>query len=163
MKLKYKSELLLISFPCLANVILSTKHDVIEYIEFEEYLFASVRAIKMTTLWDVMPCSLKVDWSFISAYCLHHQHPDDGGSSNLWNVGLLQRDYTALHPRRLSSSYSPQWDVKSRSIGAFFLWLFGSAPEMSASNEVNSLKDAPNWIEAHYQHSDVRVINWHFR
>jgi hypothetical protein len=30
--------------------------------------------------------------------------PDDGGSSHIWNVGLLQRDYTALHPGRLSSS-----------------------------------------------------------
>jgi hypothetical protein len=27
--------------------------------------------------------------------------PDDGGSTHLWNVGQLQRDYTALHPRRL--------------------------------------------------------------
>jgi hypothetical protein len=31
-------------------------------------------------------------------------HPDDGGSMYLWNVGLLQRGYTALYPRRLSSS-----------------------------------------------------------
>jgi hypothetical protein len=30
--------------------------------------------------------------------------PVDGGSTHLWNVGLLQRDYTALYPRRLSSS-----------------------------------------------------------
>jgi hypothetical protein len=27
--------------------------------------------------------------------------PDDGGSTHRWNVGLLQRYYTALHPRRL--------------------------------------------------------------
>jgi hypothetical protein len=27
--------------------------------------------------------------------------PDDGGSTHLRNVGLLQQDYTALHPRRL--------------------------------------------------------------
>jgi hypothetical protein len=26
--------------------------------------------------------------------------PDDGGSMHLWNVDLLQCDYTALHPRR---------------------------------------------------------------
>jgi hypothetical protein len=26
---------------------------------------------------------------------------DDGGSTALWNVGLLKRDYTALYPRRL--------------------------------------------------------------
>jgi hypothetical protein len=42
-------------------------------------------------------------------YCLHHR-PNDGGSKHLWNVGLLQRDYTALYPRRLSSSYSPPWE-----------------------------------------------------
>jgi hypothetical protein len=31
--------------------------------------------------------------------------PDDGGSTHLWNVGLLQREYTELYPRKLSSSY----------------------------------------------------------
>jgi hypothetical protein len=27
--------------------------------------------------------------------------PDDGGSTHIWNVGPIQSDYTALHPRRL--------------------------------------------------------------
>jgi hypothetical protein len=27
----------------------------------------------------------------------HNQGFDDGGSTRLWNVGLLQRDYTALY------------------------------------------------------------------
>jgi hypothetical protein len=31
--------------------------------------------------------------------------PDGGGSTRLWNVSLIQREYTALFPRRLSSSY----------------------------------------------------------
>jgi hypothetical protein len=31
--------------------------------------------------------------------CIHH--PDDGGSTHLWNVSLLQQDCMALHPRRL--------------------------------------------------------------
>jgi hypothetical protein len=35
---------------------------------------------------------------------------DDGSSTHVWNVGLPQRDYTALHPRRLSSSQSPPWE-----------------------------------------------------
>jgi hypothetical protein len=26
---------------------------------------------------------------------------DDGDSKHLWNIGLLQRDYTALYPRKL--------------------------------------------------------------
>jgi hypothetical protein len=31
-------------------------------------------------------------------------HPDDGVSMHVWNIGLLQRDYTALYPRRVPSS-----------------------------------------------------------
>jgi hypothetical protein len=37
-----------------------------------------------------------------SAIQLHH-HPDDGGSTHLWNVGIL-RDYTEIYPRKFSSS-----------------------------------------------------------
>jgi hypothetical protein len=69
--------------------------------------------------WHLAPCSLKVDQCFRGAYCFHHQgdeyimnewwmvmniyHPDDRGNTHLWNVCLLQRDYTVLYPRRLSS------------------------------------------------------------
>jgi hypothetical protein len=42
--------------------------------------------MKMTAFWDIAPCS-----------------PDDGGTTHLWNVRLLQRHYTALYPRRMSS------------------------------------------------------------
>jgi hypothetical protein len=56
-------------------------------------------------------CSLvEVDRYFRDVYWLHYQgneRPDDGGSTHLWNVGLLRRDYAALYPIRLSSSYSP--------------------------------------------------------
>jgi len=34
---------------------------------------------------------------------LHHWGVD-GGSTHLWNVGLLKRDCMALHPRKLQSS-----------------------------------------------------------
>jgi hypothetical protein len=34
---------------------------------------------------------------------------DNGGSKHLLNVGQFLRDYTAQHPRRESSSYSPPW------------------------------------------------------
>jgi hypothetical protein len=37
-------------------------------------------------------------------------HPDDGGGTHLWNVGLLHQDYMTLYPRRLWSSYSPPWE-----------------------------------------------------
>jgi hypothetical protein len=43
------------------------------------------------------------------AFCdiaLWIRHPDDGGITNLWNVCLLQRDYTALYLRQLSSTSS---------------------------------------------------------
>jgi hypothetical protein len=45
---------------------------------------------------------------FRGAYILHHQGncPDDWSSTHLWNVGLLPQDYTALYPRKLSSSTS---------------------------------------------------------
>jgi hypothetical protein len=46
--------------------------------------------VKVGAFWDTAPCSLVI--------------PDDAGSTNLWNVGLFQRNYTALYPRRLSSS-----------------------------------------------------------
>jgi hypothetical protein len=36
--------------------------------------------------------------------------PDDGGSKHIWSVGKLLPDYTAQHPRRQSSSYSPPWE-----------------------------------------------------
>jgi hypothetical protein len=62
--------------------------------------------MKRTSLCDIAPCSLvEVGRHFRDAYCFHHQG-DDEGSMHLWNVGLLQSDYTALFRRRLSSSNS---------------------------------------------------------
>lgn len=43
-------------------------------------------SMKMSVLWDVAPC------------------PEDGGIKRPWNVGKLQPEYTAHHPRRQSSS-----------------------------------------------------------
>jgi hypothetical protein len=36
--------------------------------------------------------------------------PYDRGSTHLWNVGVLQRDYTVLYPRKLVSSYLSAWE-----------------------------------------------------
>jgi hypothetical protein len=36
--------------------------------------------------------------------------PGDGGSKYLWNVDQFLLDYTARHPVRHSSSYSPPWE-----------------------------------------------------
>jgi hypothetical protein len=45
--------------------------------------------MKITAFYDVASCSLdEADWRFRSARFLHHQ-----GSTQLWNVDLLHRDY----------------------------------------------------------------------
>jgi hypothetical protein len=55
----------------------------------------------------------ELEWSSkkTGAYCLHqhHQSDVDGGSKDLWNVGKLLPDYTALQLRRQPSSHSPPW------------------------------------------------------
>jgi hypothetical protein len=43
---------------------------------------------------------VELDQGFRGVYYLHH-HPDDGGSTHLINVDLLQQDYTVLYPRKL--------------------------------------------------------------
>jgi hypothetical protein len=56
---------------------------------------------KMTAFWDIAPCSLvDVDRRFRAIH-----RPDNGGITHLWKFGLLQRNYTALNSRRLSSIY----------------------------------------------------------
>jgi hypothetical protein len=69
--------------------------------------------VKMAVFGVVALCSLvEVYQHFRCPCCLHHQgdHPDDGGSKDLWNVGKLLPDYTALQSRRQPSSYSPPWE-----------------------------------------------------
>jgi hypothetical protein len=55
---------------------------------------AKTRDSEITALWDTALCSLVYD----------------EGRTHLWNVGLLQGDYTV--PRKLSSPYSPPWEPK---------------------------------------------------
>jgi hypothetical protein len=50
---------------------------------------------KMAVFWVVAPCSLA------EVYQLDH-----GGSKDLWNVGIILPDYTALQPRRQPSLLS---------------------------------------------------------
>jgi hypothetical protein len=68
--------------------------------ETEGKYYKSSLYLKMTALWDIAPCSLvEFDWRFRGevSHC-----PDDGGSKDLWNVGKLVPDHTALQPRRQS-------------------------------------------------------------
>jgi hypothetical protein len=56
--------------------------------------------MKMTVFWDTAPCTLvEVDRNFSGAYGLHH-HGDESPCFS----DLLQRDYMALYPRKLSNS-----------------------------------------------------------
>jgi hypothetical protein len=57
----------------------------------------------------------KFPWTADSSFRARLIHrPDDGGSTHLWNVGLLQRDYTALHPTRLETpNRTEPWDTNT--------------------------------------------------
>jgi hypothetical protein len=46
--------------------------------------------------------------------------PDDGGSTHLWNVDLLQQDYTLLYPRK--SQKVTDTTVVEVHIGSFIPW-----------------------------------------
>jgi hypothetical protein len=82
-------------------------------------------ALKMTALWDIAPSSLsEVDQRFTGAYCFHHHRSDDGGCTHLWNVGIIQRDYTTLYPRKLSFSYSQPWEPEITCIAYIYLFLW---------------------------------------
>jgi hypothetical protein len=73
------------------------------YFNYVRFQVLTTASLKMTAFWDVASCSLvDVDGRFRGAYCRQHQRDD--GSTHLWNVGLLPRDYTVIHPRNLSSS-----------------------------------------------------------
>jgi hypothetical protein len=50
--------------------------------------------------------------------------PHDGGSKDLWDIGKLLPDYTALQPRRQPSSYSPPWEPQILLSGlSYYHWL----------------------------------------
>jgi hypothetical protein len=63
------------------------------------FLVVMAASMNMTAFWDTALCCLaETDQIFRGAYCLHNQDDE-------WeNFYLLQRDYTAVYSRRLSSS-----------------------------------------------------------
>jgi hypothetical protein len=76
-----------------------------------EYYIRSADRLNCITIMIV-----EVRWSVVYIFCKTAfetdvgNYPDDGGSKDLWNVGKLLPDYTALQPRRQPSSYSPPWE-----------------------------------------------------
>jgi hypothetical protein len=50
-----------------------------------------IRIRQVTAFWDIAPCSLVEDGG-----------PDDGGSTQLRNVGLLHRNYSALSQKAVT-------------------------------------------------------------
>jgi hypothetical protein len=68
------------------------------YVRFQVLMAASM---KFSVFWDVVQCNhFEVDRRFRGSYCLYQHRPDDGGNTNDWNVGQLQRYCTSLHPKR---------------------------------------------------------------
>jgi hypothetical protein len=55
------------------------------------FQFLTTASIKITAFWDIAPCNLVEVVN----------RSDDGGSTLLSKVGLLQGDYTAVCPKRL--------------------------------------------------------------
>jgi hypothetical protein len=97
-------------------------------------------SMKFRVVWDVAPCShVEVSRRFRGAYCVHHQGDDDGGSTHLWNVGQLQCDYKALHPRRLNFYKLPYATLSiillfcqfSQSLKTYSVFLFQHPSEVS--------------------------------
>jgi hypothetical protein len=99
----------------------------------------------MTVFWYIASCSLvKVDQCFRGAYCCHHR-PDDGSSTQLWNIGPFQRDYTVIYPRRtercgrvvnIPASYLGRPGFKSRP-GDRLCWLILFLDFFSHSKQVS--------------------------
>jgi hypothetical protein len=65
--------------------------------------FLKAASMKFRVFWDVAPRgNVEVDRRLRGSYCLHHYHPDEGGSTHLRNVSQLQRD---LYQKTLNYNY----------------------------------------------------------
>jgi hypothetical protein len=65
-------------------------------------------------------CRGTVQWSLLRRSAVWApDRPDDGGSKRLWNVGKFLPGYTAQHPGRKLSSYSPPWEPEISHLHVF--------------------------------------------
>jgi hypothetical protein len=82
---------------------------------------------------------------------LMNDRPDNGGSKDLWNVGKLLPDYTALQPRRQQSSYSPPWEPQILLNELEFVYF--SAPLYCVAQPFYT-RDTINIVEESWQHTN---------
>jgi hypothetical protein len=78
--------------------------------------------IKMTVLWDIVPCSLvEVDRRFRSPYCLHYQENESHSVILMMqaiSISEMSVNFSAHYPKNLSSSISEQFlDIHLRFFG----------------------------------------------
>jgi len=71
--------------------------------------------------WVVMPCSVVVGYQCSRGpCCCHLQDETDGGSMDLWNVGILLQCYMASQPRRHQLKTLLPWKPQSLLTHSFY-------------------------------------------
>jgi len=61
-------------------------------------VFAAVK-IQVEVFWVVTPCSVVVGNQRFGCPCCLHLHPQDEGSTDIWNLSIVSH-YTVSQPRR---------------------------------------------------------------
>jgi hypothetical protein len=78
---------------------------------------------KMTVMWDITLCSVvELDQHLRGAYCLHHQGKD-GGSTHLWNIGLLNKTTWCHVPKGCHLYTCCCENLKSHSLTILLYWI----------------------------------------
>jgi hypothetical protein len=80
----------------------------------------------MAVFWVVAPCRLG---------------PDDGESTELWNIGKFIPVYTALQPKRQPSSYSPPSEPQVVIVKYLYTHTLHSTTNFTKENERNLQPD----------------------
>jgi hypothetical protein len=65
--------------------------------------------LKMRAFWDIVPCSLRADWHFRGAYCLHHQgYEMSVYSETAWRyIPEASHLHTRCHEKLISNIFCP--------------------------------------------------------
>jgi hypothetical protein len=149
---------------CLAERLLASEEGLcfMEKLTVPIYIFYISKMAAMLTLkvgsvlrpFNVVTESF-LTWRWLSSGLTTMTHSPDGGSMHLWNVGKLLRDYTAQHPRRQPSSYSPRENLKSHII------LFPTASTRRCFTQSGSFRLLSRWRVAVWLGSWIWAKNFH--